>query len=193
MQYIEPLSQAETIEFFDRYISPDSPTRSKLTVYLRAQSSAADLSKGLEPSVLKENMLQLLEHFLQSEGTVGKPEQIQQRLDGVEIRPENQQVILLALEQYVLADLGLEDEEAKAVLEKGQTMMSALWHSAGVRAQQGQAMDGTSAEDDGSGRTAKGAAVQVDNIYEFRAKLPLTVGAHPVRDVSKFEELTSKL
>lgn len=192
VQYIESLSQAEIIEFFDRYISPDSASRSKLTVCLRAQSSAAGLAKDVPSDALKEKMLQLLEHFLQSEGHVDKSEKIQQRLDGLEIHPANQRAIFSAIEQYLRNDLSLEDHRAKAVLEKGQTMMSALWFSAGVKPDEQQGIDSMAADDD-SKRPAKKASIPIESIYEFRAKLPLTAGAQPLRDLSEFEEVTPRL
>ncbi|KAI9781095.1 MAG: Insulinase (Peptidase M16) [Peltula sp. TS41687] len=194
VRFIEPLSQAEIIEFFIRYISPDSAARSKLTVYLRAQSLTVGLAKTLPPKVLKENMLQVLEHFLQSEGHVGKPDKIQQRLDGIDIRPENQQAIFSALKQYFMDDLSLEDDKAKAVLEKGQTMMSALWHNTAVEPEPEQEMDGDGmVPKDGTERPVKKVAIPIENIHDFRAKLPLTAGAQPLKDPREFEEVTSKL
>lgn len=177
------------VQFFNHYISPDSAAQSKLVVHLNAQARADALMDEVSPTVLKEKMLLLLDQFLQSEGITSKPEELSQRLERVDITPDDDAVIPV-LEQYLVADLGLNDTKARMILEQGRMLLAALSHKNAVK-ESSTTVDGKKIVN-GDG-PAKKPTVLIDDVYQFKATLALTSGPQPVRHPSEFEDLTSKL
>jgi insulysin len=52
---IKLLTKADMIEFFDHYISPSSPARSKLAIHLNAQTPETAIENGMETLAINKD------------------------------------------------------------------------------------------------------------------------------------------
>ncbi len=126
---IEPLTKGDIRDFYNHYINPDSPSRAKLSVYLQAQSGAAARSSDEAKTAIAHSIAE----FLTACNVPVEAEKLQQRLAGVEVpsvsalssdsHPDATEAVLKAVEQYLLADLGLDAAKASALLDSGRQAM----------------------------------------------------------------------
>lgn len=212
VENIRPLTKADLVEFFGTYISPLSPhTRAKLVVQLIAQNTVADVaatatasSTSAEDSAsLTAEFSGLLVQFLTQVGVVADKDALSKKLsaDNVDVKSGDSNAILASLSSYISslpAGAGLEKEKIDALTVQGRQVVDSLLPSLGVIPKvKGIGNSGEKASVTSSEKKVVGAeaveAVEITDVREFKAGVPLSEGARAVRDLVEFEEVEAKL
>ncbi|KAI9822691.1 MAG: Insulinase (Peptidase M16) [Pycnora praestabilis] len=186
------LSKTDLIEFFQHYIHPSSADRSKLSVHMLAQASPKAIADTITPAEQTEKVIGLLGKYLNSQGVEVEPGKLNQRFAGVDISGGDQEGIVGAIKAYLLEDLKLDDARMKTLVEQGQSLLETVLPSLGIQVikpEEQEAEDQTPAEEASESR----ASDIIEHVRDFKARLPVSAGARPVRDLSEFEETGSKL
>lgn len=158
------------VEFYNTFISPKSPTRAKIAVYLYAQST----TEG------KEEVAELLK-------TLDLASDASAKVQAALLQPEKR-LDAKGLRALLEGELRLPAAKVAAVLEAaaGPTLNAT---ANGVSS--GASSDGDEAEDEAT--VSLPTPVLITDVRAFRASLVASSGARPVRELSDYEELDSKL
>lgn len=197
--FIEPLSKADVIDFFDKYIRPTSKSRSKLSVHMHAQATMADLLATEPLGEQHEMLLSLLEQYLTSQGITVNSEQLKQRFATIELSQRDPDAIVSAVEKYLVTDVGLSEMETRPLLERGQATMRSVLPSLDKTLDTNtkrKSSDGLTNGTDGRDSIelqADNEAVIIENVHDFKSTLAVTPGPIPVKGLSEYEESESKL
>ncbi len=168
--HIKPLTKADMIEFFNKYIHPSSTERAKLAVYLEAQAKSDVSTKEIS------ELIKTLD--LDSTAAAKVATDLQARLSAAGHDVEKE---VAGLREYLLHDVkvpeGKIDEAARA------------WKQ--IHAEHGRA---NTVVKDAEPPSANGTTpVFIDDVRTFRASLPASNGAKPLMDLSEYEDLGAKL
>jgi len=191
---LRTLSKADMLAFYDRFISPASATRAKLSVYLRAKAGAVvDAVAGATGEEQKAKFLGALEQYLSTQGMPVETSALAARFKDVDVGKgaANQDAILAAFTAYLQHDAGLPEQVVAGAVEQGKPLLEAVLAKVSAGAADEGSADGKSASAEGSEEGKK--AVMIKDVRTFKASLPLTIGAAPISELSVFEELGSKL
>lgn len=188
---LETLTKQEMIDFYRQYIDPQSPSRAKLSVHLKAQASASLVASADQKKVI----LGELEKFLGAVGITIEADKFRKAFEKVEISSKNAEEIMSTTRQFLTAEMEVAEDQVSKVLAQGNKILSALLLNAGVKPTiNGE--NGARAEENGvvNGNGIKiREPIYIDNVPEFKARLPVTAAATPVVDLSEFEDFDPKL
>ena len=195
---IESLSKTDLIDFFGRYIHPSSPVRSKLSIHMVAQSSSTAVTNGTAMPEQKANFVLNLNQYFNSIGLDSRHEPLQERFEEVDVVGGDQEAIIRAVRSHLVDDLKLDNEKTDAVIQEGTTHLGTMLRSLGIQVPlpketsppDGEIPDISSGKEEG--RVARPPVV-IDNVHEFKARLQVSSGVRPVRDLCEFEETEAKL
>jgi insulysin len=195
VENIEPLTKEEMLEFYRNYVHPDSPSRAKATVYLMAQSSAADLAAKTSSSEKREKLVETLSQMLEQLGLEDTNTiDLTKRLESVDLAAGDAKDIMAAVGGYLKESAGMAAEQVDALVEQGQTVLASVLPSLGIvpkAASEEATMP--NGEVEANGETAVKKTVVIEDVKAFKASMPLSAGVRPVKDLSEFEELGAKL
>ncbi|KAH6624653.1 Metalloenzyme, LuxS/M16 peptidase-like protein [Chaetomium sp. MPI-SDFR-AT-0129] len=168
--HIKPLTKAEMIEFFNQYIHPNSPSRAKLAVYLEAQAKSDVSTKEIS------ELIKTLE--LDSTASAKAASELQARLSaaGHDVDKE-----VAGLKEYLLHDLKVSEAKIEAASE--------AWKK--IHADHGPGNEVVKDAEPPSSNGTK--TVFIDDVRAFRASLPASNGAKPLKDLSEYEDVGFKL
>ena len=182
MAILRTITKQGIIEFYEKYITPTSPQRAKLSIHLIAEKSTEQNKAPnlFTPEQQKQMLVQNLTQFLGDTGIKAEAEVLSRSFKGVDIStPEN---IAGAIITYLKEDWKLDDEKLAAVMEKGTTLLREL-HPQLVAQNLG--------ETEGEGLLKD--SVVIEDVVAWKAGLTLTRAARPVRPLVEFEETEPKL
>ncbi|KAI9841127.1 MAG: Insulinase (Peptidase M16) [Sclerophora amabilis] len=187
--HIASISQNDLVQFFSHYIDPSSPSRSKLSVHMIAQALSTPVATNATPAEQKEQFLLLINQYLDSEGVKGNSEKLQERFKDVDITQGDQAVTLDAISKYLAEDIKLDAEKTSLIVGQGVTLLSVVLPSLGI------AIPSTRQEElaDSSDTSRIKEAITIEDVHAFKAKLAVSRGAIPVKQLSDFEDLEPKL
>jgi insulysin len=211
------------ISFFEHYISPTSTHRAKLSVHMLAQNSLPTPTAASSyppntspPQEQKEKLFQILQQFLSSQEVLVDSDQLEKRLADMDVNSSDTKALLKAITAYLVTDIGVAPDKAKAVIEQGRSFLGAELGSIAMQpftVSPGELANGvTMYVDQGptdnldmiNGEPAvKGAAdmvfkrenerVKIEDVHEWKAGLQVSAGPKPVRPLHEFEDLEAKL
>ena len=166
-----------------------------MAVHLHAQASAADEVEALSPEALKEQTVSLVDQYLTTLGLASKSETLQQRLDCIELGQESDEAFFSAIERHLTDDLSLDKPKAEVLLDQGRRLMNTVLHKTGVNGSSPTPSIPTADGDlhDVANRTTTRQTVIFNDVHDFKAKMLLSAGVRPVKELGEFEETKSKL
>lgn len=187
--HLRPLSKADLTEFFNHYIHPTSPHRAKLSVHMIAQGSPAALARHIPEADKKTKFIGLLSKYLTSSGVGVDHDVLTQRFESVDVVGGDRPSITEALSTYLSQDAQKLPEEVSAIIAKGEQLLATALPSLGIEVP--PVVDGV---DGGLPEAPPVKATSlIENVHDFKAALPVSVGPRPVTDLRNFEELEPKL
>lgn len=159
------------ITFFNHYIDPSSAARSKLSVWMIAQATS-DVSTKQISELVKTLALDSTEREAQA------ATDLQARLSAAGHDKEKE---VEGLKSYLLHDLKVAEDKIDAA--------TAAWRKLSPKT------NGVAgAHEEADPPTLNGSRiVLIEDARDFKAKLPVSAGARPVKDLSEYEELEPKL
>ena len=189
VQHLRPLTKADMIEFFKRYIDPTSSSRAKLSVHMVAQSSPKEAAGNVTPEEQTEKVINVIGKYLTMMGIDVDLEKLSARLESVDIPGGDQQGIVEAISDFLAEDVQAAPDQSESVLRQGEELLGTVLPSLGIEVQQAPEEE---AEDLPEAPKVVPTTL-IDNVHDFKASLSLTAGARPVEDITRYEELEPKL
>lgn len=182
VEALKGVKKEHMLEFYDKYINPESTTRAKLAVYLNAQAGevAAQMSEANNGKEIKTRFLAALEQFLGMQSMPVDKAALTARFQNVDVL--NQDAVLGAVSTYLKEDAKLPGEVVAAAINQGKPVL-----------QQALAQVNSSSANNVEKPEQSSQAIKIEDVRAFKASLPLTKGASPVVDLSVFEDLEAKL
>jgi len=183
---LKEVKKQDMMEFYERYINPESATRAKLAVYLRAQAGKVgeQLANAGSDVDMKTQFLAALEQFLTMQGMPADKDALNGRFKDVDVT--DQEAVMSAVTTYLKEDAKLPEQVVTMALEQGKPLLEqalAQLHAA----------SSSGAETENSVQEQSSKAIKIEDVRAFKASLPLTKGAKPIADLSVFEDLEPKL
>ncbi|KAI9809491.1 MAG: Insulinase (Peptidase M16) [Phylliscum demangeonii] len=188
---IQPVSKAQIIDFFEQYIRPGSTTRSKLSVHLFSQSAAAMVrGQGLTAQEKLTTLFDILHRVLGSQGIQTQPEKLLERAKGVELEDGHSDALLTVINEYLSTDLGLEPAVVGPITERGKQIlkMGRPKPNAPMASPLPNEASATDVANGVDGSQPAKKTVMIEDVHEFKSKLPLSAGIQPVKAASAFHE-----
>ena len=187
--HIRPLTKTDLIEFFSYYIHPASPHRAKISVHMIAQASPAVMASHIPDAEKKTKLLGLLVKFLTSCGISADPEVLTQRFESVDVAEGDRPRITEVLSTYLVEDAQKQPDEVLNIIAEGEQLLATALPSLGIEVP--PTVDGVDGELPEAPPVQ--ASTMIENVHDFKASLPVSVGPRPVTDLRNFEELEPKL
>ena len=185
---IKELTQAQMLDFFKEYIHPTSPSRSKLSIHMIAQSSPKAIGNSMSLEMQKEKVVSLLSKYLTSVGVDVDAEKLTGRFATVNVAGGDQKGIINAVSLY-LQDMETTQDKAGQVTAQTQQLLGTVLPSLGVEVQPDMA--------DGAAELPPAPTVKattfINDVHDYKASLAVSAGARPVNPLSEFEEIEPKL
>jgi insulysin len=182
-------------EFYNAFISPSSPTRSKLSIHLVAQGTATGTadSSTLSSSEKSEKFLLGVEQFLNSSGVEVDSETLKTRLAEVDVASGDMDAIVTAFHQYLTIDMKIDASRAKEIQEQAVLLLGTTLPSLGIEVLPSKEKRDMLTDGKETDVSQKKESVIIENVHEFKAKMAVSAGAFPVKHLSEFEETEPKL
>lgn len=193
---LETLTKDDILEFYSTKFSPSSAARSTFAVQLVAQSSAEDIAAKTTDVEKCEKLADALIALLAQMGLQAEAEdraKLVKEFEKADVSKGESQPILNAVGTW-LAAVGLDEESTKAVLAQGEQALPQLFPAAGIVSAQAPAgTNGHAALNGTSNGVKEVKRILVEDVKAWKASMPLAANPRPVKDVTEFEELGSKL
>ena len=189
--HLKPLTKAELIEFFNRYIHPTSPSRAKLSIHMIAQASPKALAANISDAERKSKVIGLLGKYLTSTGIDVDMDVFSQRFESVDVASGDCGGIVECIKTYLNDDAQAQKDQISQIIEQGEQLLKTTLPSLGVDIP--PLLNGAEEPADLPPVPPMKATLYIKNVYEYKAALPVSAGARPVTDLREFEETTPKL
>lgn len=182
---IRKLTKKDMQEFYAKYIEPESPTRAKLSIHLKAQKVAekADVS----PAEQKDQFTELVGQYMGAQGVDVKMDTLKQHFEKVKIH--DQESIVPAAKAYI-ASTSMPDAQAEGILTQMKESLPELMIALKIKAP---------VPGDESSVDVKAVAekvpipILIEDVHRWKAGLQISQAPVPVMDITELEDKTSKL
>ena len=182
---IRQLTKADMQSFYSRYISPESPTRAKLSLHMTAQASPPE-TPHLSAEEKKEQLVGVLLEYLTSKGLELDEDKVKQDFSRVDVSKADDQTILSVV-RHLIADQ-VSAQKLDVILEETGKNLETLLVNLKIKAPAGEK------EVNGIDFAKKiPTPVIINDVDTWKASVKLSEGPRPVNDLSQFEELEPKL
>lgn len=201
VEHIRTLTKSDILTFFNIHISPlSTSTRSNLAVHLLAQNTVADVAAQSASDATSQitELSNTISQVLTQMGfaSVDKAE-LSKKLENVDVAGGDTQGIFTAVSTYVSSLSGVAAAQLETLSTQGAQVIDSLLPSLGIvpkkKGLNGADESNTSSEDKLVKNGAGGEQVEITDVRDFKAGVPLSEGLKAVRDISEFEELEAKL
>ncbi|OJJ43998.1 hypothetical protein ASPZODRAFT_18773 [Penicilliopsis zonata CBS 506.65] len=176
---VRSLTKADIVQFYNQFIAPQSSTRAKLSIHLIAQSNtngnAADGPQDRQARVVAE-----LGKQLEAAGFAADTDRLEAALKKATEKSE----VLSAFHTFMLSEMSLSEEQAKPVLSKAEQNLGLVF---------GSPAEGSELTNSGTEKPQQPAITYITNVPEFKTRLSVSAGPHPVTDLTEFEDFDPKL
>lgn len=158
------------IDFFKKHISPASPERAKISVWMIAQATSDVSTKQISELV---KALELKSAEREAEAATD----LQARLSAAE---HDEAKEIEGLKEYLLHDLKVAEDKIDAAVEAWKKLHSKTNGVVGHQDEDPPSLNGTK-------------ICFIEDPRDFKARLPVSAGARSVKDLTEYEELDPKL
>ena len=189
--HLKPLTKADLIEFFNRYIHPTSPTRAKLSIHMIAKASPKSLAGNVSEEEQRSKLIGLLGKYLTTAGIGVDAERFSRMFDSVNISGGDMQGIADAISKYLTDDAKISPDEVSQIIDQGQQLLATVLPSLGIEVQ--PVVNGVDEMSELPKAPAVRSTTYIENVHNYKAGLAVTAGPTPVVDLSEFEETEPKL
>ncbi|KAK2763223.1 Insulinase (Peptidase M16) [Arachnomyces sp. PD_36] len=190
---VRALTKPEMIEFFRQYIDPNSAARAKLSIHMIAQSTEASTDEALAPEQQKAKLTDALAAYLSSAGVAVETEKFQSVFDNVDVSSGDKDAIISAVKNFLVSEMKLAEEKVEETIEQGAQKIDFQLSQLGIKALPSEEGAASSETVNGSNGVVHKEPTYITNVPEFKAKLPVSSGSIPIKDLSEFEDIEPKL
>lgn len=191
---IENISKQDMVDFYELHMSPASPQRAKAAVWLVAQTTPEELAAASDPSEQINKLADAMGQMLTQVGIQYDAGKLQARLANSNAASGDVSNVKAGLGAYLKQDAGVPEADVEKLLADSDPVLKQILPAVGIVAQ--SAKDTSDAASTTSSErklpTNKEAEV-IEDVRDFKARMPLSEGARPSRDLVEFEDLEPKL
>ncbi|KAE8167024.1 Metalloenzyme, LuxS/M16 peptidase-like protein [Aspergillus tamarii] len=181
---VRTLSKSDLIKFYQQYIAPESTTRGKLSVHLKAQAGA----DTTEPNERNSALASLLAKQFESAGFAVDNDRLKIAIEKLNISAGNEGQIMTALKAFLTSEVNLSEEQIKPVLEQAEQNIGLHLKQLGLESNKEASVT------NGVGKLGENQhPTFITNVSEFKARLAVSAGPSPVTDLSEYEDFDAKL
>ncbi|CAN8096702.1 unnamed protein product [Discula destructiva] len=168
---VKQLTKADMVAFFKHYIDPASPKRAKLAIWMLAQAKSDVSTKQITELVKALNL-----NSTETEAQAASD--LQARLSAAGHDEEKE---VAGLKDYLLHELKVAEDKIDSAVE--------TWHQLHPKT------NGVAgAQEEANPPSLNGTTVTfIEDARDFKALLPVSAGARPIKDLTEYEELDPKL
>ena len=189
---VRTLTKSDLIEFYRQFIDPQSPTRGKLSVHMNAQGGAQPAATSSQER--KSQLILGLAKQLETAGIAVDASRLETAFAKVDVSTGDKAQILSALIAFFVKDLSLPEEQAKPVLEQADRNLGFQLKHLGFESSADHNVENSvETTPQTNGTTKPKPVTYITNVPEFKARLAVSAGPHPVTDLSEFEDFDAKL
>lgn len=182
------------VDYYEVHMSAASPHRAKAAVWLVAQTTPEELAANTDPSEQVAKLADAIGQMLTQIGVQYDSNKLQARLTDANAARGDVANIKAGLSAYLKEDAGVPEEDADKLMADSDPVLKQILPAVGI------VPSGTKDKDDAASTTSserklptvKEAEV-IEDVRDFKARMPLSEGARPARDLSEFEDLEPKL
>ncbi|RAL11158.1 a-pheromone processing metallopeptidase Ste23 [Aspergillus homomorphus CBS 101889] len=176
-------TKSDLIQFYNQFINPQSSTRGKLSIHLKAQATAL----ASTPQQQKSQLLARLRTLLEKAQLTVDADRLEAAFAEVDVSSGDERLVVETI-KTVLGGMGLAEQQTKQALESMKNSVGVELKHIGI---QPKRFEGE------SGQTVNGfgheAVTYITNVPEYKARLNVSAGPSPVTDISEFEDFDAKL
>ncbi|BDD58887.1 Insulinase (Peptidase M16) [Monascus purpureus] len=190
---VRALNKSDIVDFYKKYVDPQSPTRAKLSVHLNAQSGAHEAAT--DPQEQKSRLTSLLGKQLEDAGLTVDTACLGAAFEKPDVSIDDKDKILSIFGTFLVSELGLSEQQAKPVLEKAEQNLGQQLNQLAVTSvgKGSEEMTNSSHSNGVVKPTEPRKVTYITNVPEFKARLAVSAGPSPVTDLSEFEDFEPKL
>lgn len=172
MEILRTINKQDVIEFYNQYIDPESPRRTKASIQMAAAAVSAEDRK---PAIAEA----LVKFLSASAGVVTEQVEVTKALDNVDINDTN--AVVAAVSTFLKDVKNVQPSSIADILEKGREALN-------------QAVPDKKAGDVEFKPEQFGHVLaEVDDVVAWKASCRVTAGPKPVRPLVEFEATEVKL
>ncbi|KAI1918430.1 metalloprotease [Ophidiomyces ophidiicola] len=190
---VKPLTKADIIEFYREFIDPESHSRAKLAVHMKAQATAESVSQVPQ----KDAVIEGINKFLKSAGIDVETEKLKLAFESVTISKENIGTITETMKSFLTTEMDLVEEQVLSLIERGTQVFEGLFSGNNANAALTNGEGGPKAAPSNGVNGMNGGEskkpVYITSIPEFKARLSVSPAASPIVDLSEYEDFEPKL
>jgi len=205
---VEKLTKQDVWNYFQEHISPASPNRAKISVYMRAHPKPVDDNEGSTDGDASEldKLTKALCKMLKGQGLPADPKKLKARLEedipDLLVESEDKKVIVdpesivEALETYLVEDEGVDEDKVDELEETGQTIgaVSGVLKRLGLvdEIEEVKEEDGGPKEHYALSKI-KPTTIRDEDVLAFKSGMQATSGTWGFKDVKVYEDVEPKL
>ncbi|PYH90104.1 LuxS/MPP-like metallohydrolase [Aspergillus ellipticus CBS 707.79] len=181
------LTKADIMQFYQQFVEPQSPTRAKLAIHLKAQGGA----HAHKPEEQKAQVVSFFGKQLETAGFAVDTDRLSAAFAGVDVSSGDEGEILTALKAF-LGSMSLSEQQTQTVVEQVQGNLGLQLKQAGIEPKKADS-DAASHSNGVNGTNGDPHSTYINNVPEFKARLGISSGPSPITDLSEFEDFDAKL
>ncbi|KAB8360827.1 hypothetical protein FH972_024561 [Carpinus fangiana] len=182
---LKPLTKDDMLKFYEEFINPDGATRSKIAVRMHAQATAPQKAT-LGAEEVRSKIVGTISQYLSSQGIHVDDAKLAAALANVDVTNGDQATILEATTKYIKENAGSFADKASTIVEQGKAVMEQAFAALTKQGPNAEAI-----EDVVPANERKPTVIE--DVHAYKAALLTTAGAQPIRPLSEYEDLESKL
>ncbi|KAK1138814.1 metalloprotease [Aspergillus melleus] len=179
---VRALSKGELVQFFHQYVNPESATRAKVAIHLKAQSGP--YVDGAESGEPKARLVSALGKQLEAAGFAVDSDRLSAVFATLEVSPGAESQILDTLKTFLGSEMSLSEQQIEPVIKQAEQNLGVHLKQLGLE------------EPTTNGEAKAGEAqhpTYITNVPEYKARLAVSAGPSPFTDLSEFEDFDAKL
>ena len=182
---VRQLTKADMQSFYSKYITPESPTRAKLSLHMVAQASPPETPE-LTQEQQKEQLVELLGQNLNSMGLDLDQAELKQDFEKVDVSKGDEEAILSTIKSSIGDKLS--GDKLEAILEETRENLGTLLIALNIKAPvEDKEVNGTDMAE------KIPTPIIIQDVDTWKASMTVSEGPRPINELSQFEELEPKL
>lgn len=189
---IKTITKQDMAAFFQHYIDPSSPNRSKMSIHMLAKSSAGEQAKNMSAEEQTEAVTSILGQLLESQGIEFNSINLTKRLERKSIS-EDPSSVANAVAEYMSKDISMSEAQYKPLVDEIRIMIPTILPQLGIPVSVRSKDEKNDIVDEGEPRPPERPVTLIEDVHLWKASMQLSSGARPMKDLAEYEDLEPKL
>lgn len=180
VEHIRKTTKEEMIEFFARYIDPESTTRAKLSIHLNAQKIA---DPEISTDEQREQLTGMLAKYLTAQGADVDQHMLTTAFG--DAAPHDENAILEAVKTSIVSS-SISENQVSEIMSELEKALPQVFVALKIKAPGGE-------ENEVEEAPKVSEPTIIDDVHKWKAGLRVSQGVLPMVDIKQFQDFESKL